>query len=85
MENIKTPLKLSKRRRLIPDVTPMKIPSSPFLEKLGYGTGVQVFLMNRNSKKFVNQSPWAIKKVNKNKKDDQIYASRLESEAEILK
>ncbi|CAO1367251.1 unnamed protein product [Diamesa serratosioi] len=84
MENFNTPLKPAKKRRMA-DVTPMKIPSSPFLEKLGYGTGVQVFLMNRNSKKSVNQSPWAIKKVNKNKTDDQIYASRLESEAGILK
>ncbi|MGH0131022.1 UNVERIFIED_CONTAM: hypothetical protein FKN15_022217 [Acipenser sinensis] len=40
----------------------MVIPASPFMQKLGCGTGVNVYLMKRTDKEF--QSPWAIKKIN---------------------
>ena len=39
------------------------IPATPFLKKLGYGTGVSVFLYNRSPAGDKTRSPWAVKKV----------------------
>lgn len=35
----KTPLRLFKKKNLIGNTTPYKIPGSPLMKKLGYGTG----------------------------------------------
>ncbi|KAM4712886.1 lymphokine-activated killer T-cell-originated protein kinase homolog [Anableps anableps] len=65
--------------------TPITIPASPFMKKLGCGTGVSVYLMNRLGK--INSSPWAVKKINSKceSKQVEVYQMRLNEEAEILK
>lgn len=65
--------------------TPFTIPASPFMKKLGCGTGVNVYLMDRMGK--LNLSPWAVKKVNSKcaKKQASLYQKRLNEEAKILK
>ncbi|XP_037306171.2 lymphokine-activated killer T-cell-originated protein kinase homolog isoform X2 [Pungitius pungitius] len=65
--------------------TPVTIPASPFMKKLGCGTGVNVYLMNRVGK--LNASPWAVKKINTKCANKQvaIYQKRLNEEAEVLK
>ncbi|XP_010880868.1 lymphokine-activated killer T-cell-originated protein kinase homolog isoform X2 [Esox lucius] len=65
--------------------TPVTIPPSPFMKKLGCGTGVNVYLMNRVGKP--NQSPWAVKKINSKCASRQVdvYQRRLCDEAKILK
>ncbi|XP_067390131.1 lymphokine-activated killer T-cell-originated protein kinase isoform X3 [Emydura macquarii macquarii] len=62
------------------------IPASPFMQKLGYGTGVNVYLMKR-SPKGMSHSPWAVKKINPkcDNKQQNIYQQRLNEEAKILK
>uniref|UniRef100_A0A3B3ZI63 Protein kinase domain-containing protein n=1 Tax=Periophthalmus magnuspinnatus TaxID=409849 RepID=A0A3B3ZI63_9GOBI len=65
--------------------TPVTIPASPFMKKLGCGTGVNVYLMDRMGK--LNLSPWAVKKVNSKcaAKQVALYQERLNEEAKILK
>ncbi|XP_034554874.1 lymphokine-activated killer T-cell-originated protein kinase homolog [Notolabrus celidotus] len=65
--------------------TPITIPASPFMKKLGCGTGVNVYLMNRMGK--LNSSPWAVKKINSKCATKQlaVYQKRLNAEAKILK
>ncbi|XP_054474196.1 lymphokine-activated killer T-cell-originated protein kinase homolog isoform X2 [Anoplopoma fimbria] len=65
--------------------TPVTIPASPFMKKLGCGTGVNVYLMNRMGK--LNASPWAVKKINTKcaTKQVAVYQKRLNEEAEVLK
>ena len=46
------------------DSPSVKIPASPLLTRLGYGTGVNVYLMKRAPKEGVPRSPWAVKKLN---------------------
>ncbi|XP_007891090.1 lymphokine-activated killer T-cell-originated protein kinase homolog [Callorhinchus milii] len=62
------------------------IPASPFMKKLGYGTGVNVYLMKR-SPQGISCSPWAVKKINArcDKKQQSIYLKRLQEEAKLLK
>ncbi|XP_026174516.1 lymphokine-activated killer T-cell-originated protein kinase homolog isoform X1 [Mastacembelus armatus] len=65
--------------------TPITIPASPFMKKLGCGTGVNVYLMDRGEK--LNASPWAVKKINSKcaAKQVALYQKRLNEEAKILK
>ncbi|XP_029965966.1 lymphokine-activated killer T-cell-originated protein kinase homolog [Salarias fasciatus] len=65
--------------------SPITIPASPFMKKLGCGTGVNVYLLNRPGK--LNASPWAVKKINHlcNSKQTVVYQQRLSEEAKILK
>ncbi|GAA6214940.1 lymphokine-activated killer T-cell-originated protein kinase [Lates japonicus] len=65
--------------------TPITIPASPFMKKLGCGTGVNVYLMNRVEK--MNASPWAVKKINSKCASRQVavYQKRLNKEAKVLK
>uniref|UniRef100_A0A671P329 PDZ binding kinase n=1 Tax=Sinocyclocheilus anshuiensis TaxID=1608454 RepID=A0A671P329_9TELE len=59
----KTPCKPTKVKSPVSACgTPVTIPASPFMKKLGCGTGVNVYLMNRMGKH--THSPWAIKKIN---------------------
>jgi len=60
------------------------IPATPFLKKLGFGTGVSVFLYSRSPAGDRNRSPWAVKKVNKRHALSEL-GNRLEDEAKILK
>ncbi|XP_004550679.2 lymphokine-activated killer T-cell-originated protein kinase homolog [Maylandia zebra] len=65
--------------------TPITIPASPFMKKLGCGTGVNVYLMNRVGN--LNASPWAVKKINSKcaAKQVTVYQERLNEEAKVLK
>lgn len=81
----KTPLRIFKKTYSIDNGTPFKIPSSPLMKRLGYGTGVAVYLLNGSSKKSkTSASPWAIKKCLK-EKTDKTYAHRLAEEADVLR
>ncbi|XP_029416993.1 lymphokine-activated killer T-cell-originated protein kinase isoform X2 [Nannospalax galili] len=64
----------------------VNIPASPFMQKLGFGTGVSVYLMKR-SPRGLSRSPWAVKKINPlcNDQYRTVYQKRLTDEAEILK
>lgn len=83
----KTPLKLFKKKNQMQDCTPYKIPGSPLMKQLGYGTGVAVYLMNGSVKKSkTSASPWAIKKCLKDKvAKDKTYSKRLAEEADVLR
>uniref|UniRef100_A0A8C8ZD65 PDZ binding kinase n=1 Tax=Prolemur simus TaxID=1328070 RepID=A0A8C8ZD65_PROSS len=46
ISNFKTPSKLSDKSKSVSCSTPcINIPASPFMQKLGFGTGVNVYLM----------------------------------------
>lgn len=77
--------RLLKQKQLADITTPYKIPGSPLMKKLGYGTGVAVYLLNASSKKAKSSaSPWAIKKCLK-EKTEKTYSQRLAAEADILR
>ncbi|ODM99289.1 Lymphokine-activated killer T-cell-originated protein kinase [Orchesella cincta] len=64
----------------------LQIPASPVMERLGYGTGVGVFLLERSPRPNGDaSSPWAIKKTMRMKEDDEVITARLEYEADILR
>ncbi|XP_051017006.1 lymphokine-activated killer T-cell-originated protein kinase isoform X2 [Acomys russatus] len=87
INNFKTPNKLSEKRKSVLCSTPcVNIPASPFMQKLGFGTGVNVYLMKR-SPRGLSHSPWAVKKINPLCNDDYrtVYQKRLTDEAKILK
>ncbi|XP_045785030.1 lymphokine-activated killer T-cell-originated protein kinase homolog [Maniola jurtina] len=60
------------------------IPPSPFLNRLGYGTGVSVMQLMRSPKAGQIRSPWALKMLNKRVKPNKVYTERLQAEAELL-
>lgn len=64
--------------------TPINIPPSPFMKKLGFGTGVSVFRWDRSPRTGAVRSPWALKKLNK-RDMPQVFEQRLQKEAELLK
>ncbi|XP_076128117.1 lymphokine-activated killer T-cell-originated protein kinase homolog [Alosa pseudoharengus] len=86
-DNSPNVFKTPKRRNVKspPTGTPVMIPASPFMKKLGCGTGVNVYLMERMGKQ--THSPWAIKKINSKcaKTQQNVYQKRLNDEAKILK
>lgn len=88
INDIKTPLRLFKKKHLTDNATPLKIPGSPMMKKLGYGTGIAVYLLSGSKKrgKTSSGSPWAVKKCLKDKiNNDKTYATRLAAEAEVLR
>lgn len=87
ISNFKTPCKLSEKKKSVLCSTPtINIPASPFMQKLGFGTGVNVYLMKR-SPRGLSHSPWAVKKINPICNDHyrSVYQKRLMDEAKILK
>ena len=62
--------------------TPITLPATPFLSRLGYGTGVSVYLYQRSPA--AARSPWAVKKVNRRHAKGQ-FGRRLEEEARVLR
>ncbi|NXS94189.1 TOPK kinase, partial [Jacana jacana] len=86
METFKSPKKRVLGEKPEVGRASVTIPASPFMQKLGYGTGVNVYLMKR-SPRGLSRSPWAVKKVNSqcNKSQQSIYQQRLNEEAKILK
>ncbi|XP_033121775.1 lymphokine-activated killer T-cell-originated protein kinase-like isoform X2 [Anneissia japonica] len=65
----------------------INIPPSPFLKKLGWGTGISVYLYERSPKgDGSGRSPWAVKKLyKKSVVSAEVMSERLEFEAGILK
>ncbi|XP_036898122.1 lymphokine-activated killer T-cell-originated protein kinase [Sturnira hondurensis] len=86
VSNFKTPSKLSEKKPALCSTPCISIPASPFMQKLGYGTGVNVYLMKR-SPRGLSYSPWAVKKINSkcNGHYQTMYQKRLTDEAKILK
>ncbi|XP_059045243.1 lymphokine-activated killer T-cell-originated protein kinase-like [Achroia grisella] len=60
------------------------IPPSPFLNRLGYGTGVSVMQLVRSPRAGQIRSPWALKMLNKRVKQHKVYSERITIEAELL-
>ncbi|XP_022124289.2 lymphokine-activated killer T-cell-originated protein kinase homolog [Pieris rapae] len=83
MAEFKTPVK--KSVTLVGnDKREIAIPPSPFLNRLGYGTGVSVMQLVRSPKAGEIRSPWALKMLNKRVKPNKVYIERLQAEAELL-
>ncbi|XP_038215516.1 lymphokine-activated killer T-cell-originated protein kinase homolog [Zerene cesonia] len=83
MSEFKTPVK----SKLLSDGAEKReitIPPSPFLNRLGYGTGVSVMQLVRSPKAGQIRSPWALKMLNKRVKPNKVYTERLQAEAELL-
>ncbi|XP_011159278.2 lymphokine-activated killer T-cell-originated protein kinase [Solenopsis invicta] len=64
--------------------TPIKIPASPFLQQIGYGTGVAVYMLERSPKVGSIRSPWAVKKWMKGR-NNETNDGCLRLEAEVLR
>lgn len=64
-----------------------RLPSSPFLQKLGFGTGVEVLRIKRSPTKNSTRSPWAIKMLSRRNDAEsaKMLGDRLTEEASILK
>uniref|UniRef100_A0A8U7MMV3 Uncharacterized protein n=1 Tax=Corvus moneduloides TaxID=1196302 RepID=A0A8U7MMV3_CORMO len=56
------------------------------MQKLGFGTGVSVYLMKR-SPRGLSHSPWAVKKINSgcSRSQRSLFQRRLQEEAQILR
>ncbi|KAF6207267.1 hypothetical protein GE061_018508 [Apolygus lucorum] len=65
--------------------SPFVVPPTPVLRKIGWGTGVTVYHMDRSPFSGVARSPWALKKVMRAPKRKTFIGSRLKIEADILK
>ncbi|KAL4709115.1 hypothetical protein ACJJTC_015654 [Scirpophaga incertulas] len=79
MADLSTPTKCLKANS---DV--LTIPPSPFLNRLGYGTGVNVMQLIRSPRAGQIRSPWALKMLNKRVKPCKVYTERLKQEADLL-
>lgn len=87
-ESFPSPALLRVRQRIENgcDSPSIKLPPSPTLSKLGFGTGVSVYLLKRPPKLGLSRSPWAVKKINKyGMQSKDMYNQRLKTEAQILK
>lgn len=71
--------------------TPFKVPASPLMKSLGYGTGVNVYYLERSPRPSGQlRSPWAIKRVSKriranNTEHGKLFNERILKEADILR
>ncbi|XP_034248765.1 lymphokine-activated killer T-cell-originated protein kinase [Thrips palmi] len=83
MSDFSTPKPNRSRVSKVPQ-TPINIPPSPYMKKLGFGTGVSVFRWDRSPRPDAVRSPWALKKLNK-RDMPQVFEQRLQKEAELLK
>ncbi|KAI5641622.1 protein kinase domain-containing protein [Phthorimaea operculella] len=81
MAEFVTPVKKSKAPDTNEKIT---IPPSPFLNRLGYGTGVNVMQLVRSPRAGQMRSPWALKMLNKRVKPNKVYTERLQAEADLL-
>ncbi|KAL0272669.1 UNVERIFIED_CONTAM: hypothetical protein PYX00_005546 [Menopon gallinae] len=79
----KTPARKRSRQTL----QPLKIPPSPFLESLGFGTGVNVWKLKESKSNSCQNSPWAIKNVRRNmsKALKNKYENLISKEANMLR
>ncbi|XP_055679945.1 lymphokine-activated killer T-cell-originated protein kinase homolog [Lutzomyia longipalpis] len=88
----RTPLRNKHLEKVFGNIlgTPLKIPPSPQLQKLGFGTGIEVCRVNRTPNKDVAKSPWAIKRLNRcamtgDIERSEVYSERLDKEASLLR
>ncbi|CAK1581453.1 unnamed protein product [Parnassius mnemosyne] len=81
MTEFRTPIKTNK---VVDGNDNICIPPSPFLNRLGYGTGVSVMQLVRSPKAGQIRSPWALKMLNKRVKPNKVYTERLQAEADLL-
>ncbi|XP_054257261.1 lymphokine-activated killer T-cell-originated protein kinase homolog, partial [Macrosteles quadrilineatus] len=58
-------------------------PPTPLLKKIGFGTGVSVYHLDRSPCNHTLRSPWALKTVNRQHTASH-FQERLEAEAKIL-
>ncbi|XP_067640907.1 lymphokine-activated killer T-cell-originated protein kinase-like isoform X2 [Eurosta solidaginis] len=68
--------------------TPLRIPPSPFMKNLGYGTGVNVYKLERSPKCGQMRSPWAVKRISQRIRANEhaaLFNARIHEEAEILR
>ncbi|KAG5900513.1 hypothetical protein JTB14_010923 [Gonioctena quinquepunctata] len=82
METFKTPVRNKKIQDLV------HIPASPFMKKIGLGTGIAVYEMKRSPVANQVRSPWAVKKLIKHSEQNEFtkcWDTRLQKEAEILR
>lgn len=79
--DLNSPIKSKGRDR---DET-ITIPPSPFLNRLGYGTGVNVMQLVRSPRAGQVRSPWALKMLNRRVKPNKVYTHRLKAEADLLR
>ncbi|XP_014472888.1 PREDICTED: lymphokine-activated killer T-cell-originated protein kinase isoform X3 [Dinoponera quadriceps] len=87
MAEFKTPTRIKCKGRVTDNAelgTPIKIPASPFLERIGYGTGIAVYMLERSPKIGCIRSPWAIKKLLKGR-NNEASDGRLRLEADFLR
>ncbi|XP_041261133.1 lymphokine-activated killer T-cell-originated protein kinase [Onychostruthus taczanowskii] len=86
MDTFQSPTPSSRRDKEEPGPVSVTIPASPFMQKLGFGTGVSVYLMKR-SPRGLPRSPWAVKKINSGCSQSQrrLFQRRLRQEAQTLR
>ncbi|KAL5285678.1 PBK family protein [Megaselia abdita] len=90
MSELQTPSKIL-RNKFLENVqngnnaTPLKIPASPMMKSLGFGTGVNVYKYDRSPRSGIVRSPWAIKKIAKKYAMDSSFEARFQNEASILR
>ncbi|CAD7087083.1 unnamed protein product [Hermetia illucens] len=87
---METPRRVLRNRNLdnvASQFTPVKIPATPLLKQLGYGTGVNVYQLDRSPRNGKMMSPWALKRVSKKitQNNGEIYETRIKEEAEVLR
>ncbi|CAG9862041.1 unnamed protein product [Phyllotreta striolata] len=81
MDGFKTPLK---NKKLLNST--IRIPPSPQMKKIGFGSGIAVYEFERSPGK--SRSPWAVKKMIKSRRGQDFSSEineRLLSEAEVLR
>ncbi|CAN8205166.1 unnamed protein product [Coccothraustes coccothraustes] len=86
MDTFQSPTPSSRQDKAEPGPVSVTIPASPFMQKLGFGTGVSVYLMKR-SPRGLPRSPWAVKKINSGCSQSQrsLFQRRLREEARTLR
>ncbi|XP_062345564.1 lymphokine-activated killer T-cell-originated protein kinase [Cinclus cinclus] len=86
MDTFQSPTVSSRRDKADSGPVSLTIPASPFMQKLGFGTGVSVYLMKR-SPRGLSRSPWAVKKINSGCSQSQrsLFQQRLREEAQTLR
>ncbi|XP_030920879.1 lymphokine-activated killer T-cell-originated protein kinase [Geospiza fortis] len=86
MDTFQSPTPSGRRDKAEPGPVSVTIPASPFMQKLGFGTGVSVYLMKR-SPRGLPRSPWAVKKINSGCSQSQrsLFQRRLREEARTLR
>ncbi|KAL1498261.1 hypothetical protein ABEB36_009086 [Hypothenemus hampei] len=73
------------RKPSVQHLNKIKIPPSPFMKKIGYGTGIAVYELQRSPALNKLRSPWAVKKLIKRNRDNPLIKERLKQEADILR